>query len=63
MPKFVHCDGEPRQTTVSSGAAGVVSSTLFKGYGLERGFESLEYCDPGGPEPSKVTERALRGIV
>lgn len=39
-------------------AAGVVSSTLFKGYGLERGFEALEYVDPGGPEPSKVTEHA-----
>jgi len=39
-------------------AAGVVSSTLFEGYGLERGFERLEYVDPGGPQPSAVTEHA-----
>jgi len=39
-------------------AAGVVSSTLFQGYGLERGFERLEYVDPGGPEPSEVTVKA-----
>ena len=40
-------------------AAGVVSSTLFAGYGLERGFEKLEYVDPGGPEPSQVTAHAV----
>src|SRR6185503_8593654 len=43
-------------------AAGVVSSTLFQGYGLERGFERLEYVDPGGPEPSQVTARALQWL-
>src|SRR5262245_50401417 len=43
-------------------AAGVVSSTLFAGYGLERGFEKLEYVDPGGPEPSKVTARAVEWL-
>ena len=37
----------------------VVSSTLFKGYGLERGFETLELVDPGGPEPSRVTEESI----
>lgn len=40
-------------------AAGVVSSTLFLGYGLERGFASLEYVEPGGVEPSGVTAKAL----
>jgi arylsulfatase A-like enzyme len=43
-------------------AAGVVSSTLFAGYGLERGFEKLEYVDPGGPEPSKVTARSVEWL-
>ncbi|MEQ1892779.1 MAG: sulfatase [Planctomycetota bacterium] len=37
----------------------VVSSTLFKGYGLERGFETLALVDPGGPEPSRVTAESL----
>jgi arylsulfatase A-like enzyme len=44
-------------------AAGVVSSTLFLGYGLERGFEALPYVDPGGPEPSQVTARALAWLA
>jgi arylsulfatase A-like enzyme len=43
-------------------ATGVVSSTLFLGYGLERGFERLEHVDPGGPEPSEVTARALERL-
>jgi arylsulfatase A-like enzyme len=43
-------------------AAGVVSSTLFQGYGLERGFERLEYVDPGGPEPSQVTAHAVQWL-
>ena len=40
-------------------AAGVVSSTLFLGYGLERGFEPLDYVESNGPEPSPVTTHAL----
>ena len=41
----------------------IVSSTLFKGYGLERGFETLELVDPGGPEPSLVTAKALEWLA
>jgi len=41
----------------------IVSSTLFKGYGLERGFETLELVDPGGPEPSRVTEKSLEWLT
>lgn len=44
-------------------AAGVVSSTLFLGYGLERGFEKLQYVDPGGPEPSKVSATAIEWLT
>jgi arylsulfatase A-like enzyme len=41
---------------------GVVSSTLFLGYGLERGFEDLELVEPGGPEPSSVTTKAIEWL-
>jgi arylsulfatase A-like enzyme len=44
-------------------AEGVVSSTLFLGYGLERGFEKLEYVEPGGVEPSHVTAKALEWLA
>jgi arylsulfatase A-like enzyme len=40
-------------------AAGVVSSSLFGGYGLERGFERLYHVEPGGPEPSAVTAESI----
>jgi len=43
-------------------ADGVVSSTLFLGYGLERGFAELEHVEPGGPEPSAVTDRAMEWL-
>jgi len=41
----------------------IVSSTLFKGYGLERGFATLELVDPGGPEPSLVTQKSLEWLA
>jgi arylsulfatase A-like enzyme len=43
-------------------AAGIVSSTLFAGYGLERGFERLYHVEPGGPEPSAVTAESIEWL-
>jgi arylsulfatase A-like enzyme len=37
----------------------IVSSTILKTNGLERGFQSLDLVDTGGPHPSAVTESCI----
>jgi len=40
----------------------IVSSTILQSHGLERGFDTLELVDTGGPEPSAVTRSCIEWL-